>query len=84
MNRMAVIKERLQEAFAPSHLEVIDDSEQHRGHVGSQNGAGHYTVVIVADGLKDLSRVEAHRKVYAELNDLIPDEIHALRILLSL
>ena len=28
------MRSRLQDAFEPSHLEIIDDSESHRGHAG--------------------------------------------------
>lgn len=78
--RMLIIRERLQKAFSPSQLVVIDDSEQHRGHPGASGGAGHYTVEIAADCFTNKSRVDAHRKIYQELSDLIPQEIHALRI----
>ncbi len=78
--RKALIQERLQKAFSPSQLEVIDDSDKHRGHEGAKGGAGHYTVIISADCFKGLTRLEIHRKIYQELNDLIPQEIHALQI----
>lgn len=80
MQRMTVIQQRLQEAFSPSLLEVIDDSAKHKGHAGAKDGAGHYTVVIAADDLKNISRLEAHRRIYDVLHDLIPKEIHALQI----
>jgi len=32
------IKARLEQAFAPRALEVVDDSESHRGHGGYQEG----------------------------------------------
>lgn len=79
-DRVTLISERLTRAFSPSKLDIIDDGVQHRGHAPSQAGAGYYTIVIAADGLKDKSRVDAHREIYAVLNDLIPDEIHALQI----
>ena len=78
--RIAVIRTRVQEKFSPTHLEVIDDSAQHKGHAGSRGGAGHYTLIITADALKNKSRIDAHREIYALLADLIPDEIHALVI----
>ncbi len=78
--RIATIQQRLRQAFSPIQLEIIDDSEKHKGHAGSQGGAGHYTVMIAADHFKQKSRVEAHREVYAVLADLIPHEIHALQI----
>lgn len=81
--RHALIQERLQKAFSPTYLEIIDDSAKHIGHVGSSGGAGHYTVVIAADCFKQLSRVSAHREIYAILSDLIPKEIHALQIKIS-
>ncbi len=78
--RIVLIKHRLQQAFSPTELDVIDDSEKHRGHAGSRDGAGHYTVVIKADCFKEKSRIEIHREIYRVLNDLIPHEIHALCI----
>lgn len=78
--KINTIQQRLKEAFSPTHLEVIDDSDEHVGHAGHQGGGRHFTVIIGAAALNELSRVEAHRKVYALFNDMIPDEIHALRI----
>ncbi len=80
MDRVAIITERLQKAFSPSQLQVIDDSEKHKGHAGSAGGAGHYTIIISAPCLANLSKVAAHRKIYEVLNDMIPHEIHALQI----
>lgn len=80
MDRIALIRDRLTIAFSPTKLDVLDDSDQHIGHVGSQGGAGHYTVIIAAKSLETMSRVDAHRKIYAILNDLIPAQIHALKI----
>lgn len=75
-----LIKIRLEQAFAPTHLEVIDESDQHIGHAGHQGGGRHFAIVISAVSLKGLSRVEAHRKIYALFTDVMPDRIHALRI----
>lgn len=80
VERQAVMQERLQAHFQPSHLEIIDDSHKHVGHAGSRDGAGYYTVVIAADGFANKNRVTVHREIYAALADLIPHEIHALQI----
>ncbi len=79
-NRIATIKQRLLTAFSPAQLEVQDDSAQHAGHAGSQGGAGHYTVIIAADCFKDKTRIAVHREIYDVLADMIPEQIHALRI----
>lgn len=80
MNKIEIIKQRLTEAFAPTHLEVIDESDQHIGHAGHQGGGRHFAVVIAADKLNGLSRVAAHRLIYSQFEDLMPHEIHALRV----
>jgi BolA protein len=80
MQRIEIIKQRLEATFSPTHLEVIDDSAKHIGHRGAEGGAGHYTVVISATAFSGLSRVIIHRKIYEALNDMIPHEIHALQI----
>lgn len=78
--RIQTIKNRLEAGFSPEHLEVVDDSRDHIGHAGAEGGAGHYTVIISSDALKSISRVEAHRQIYQVVADLIPHEIHALKI----
>ena len=78
--RILLIEERLRKKLHPSHLEVEDNSEEHRGHAGASGGAGHYTVIISSTELNSLTRVAAHQAIYAALSDLIPHEIHALKI----
>lgn len=78
--RISIIKQRLENTFLPTQLDVIDDSEKHKGHPGASGGAGHYTVVIAAHCFQGKPRIVIHREIYDVLNDLIPHEIHALRI----
>jgi BolA protein len=79
-NKLNTIKERLQQAFSPVALEVIDESDQHVGHAGHQGGGRHFAIVIAAHCLDDLPRVEAHQQIYALFDDMMPDQIHALKI----
>ena len=78
--RIQLIRQRLEQKFSPSMLDITDDSEQHKGHPGSAGGAGHYTVVITAACFIGRARLAVHRDIYDVLSDLIPQEIHALRI----
>lgn len=79
-DKLVLIRERLESAFAPEYLEVLDESDAHRGHAGHGGGGRHFAVVIQSKQLTDKSRVAAHRAIYALFTDLMPDEIHALRI----
>lgn len=74
-----MIKERLAE-LEPTHLEIIDDSDKHRGHAAHEQGARHFTIKIQCDKFDTLSRVQRHRLVYSRLEDLMPAPIHALAI----
>lgn len=72
---------RLDSSLQPSRLELVDDSEQHRGH-GGYNPAGesHFTLRIESPAFASKSRVERQRMVYAALGDLMRERVHALSI----
>ena len=75
------IIDRLEKEFGPEALEVRDISEKHHGHAGwREGGETHFEVDINAAGLRDLGRVEAHRKVNAALADEFASGLHALQI----
>jgi BolA protein len=75
------ITQRLQQALAPESLQVIDDSEMHRGHAGHDSrGESHFTVEIVAEHFRGKSRLERQRAVNAALGDLLRERVHALAI----
>lgn len=81
MTRGEKIEERLQAAFQPRLLEVVDESEKHRGHSGYQEGGqSHYKVVIASDAFAGLSRIARHRAVHAALGRELVGEIHALAL----
>lgn len=80
MSRIQLIRSRLEQALAPTQLEIIDESHLHVGHVGSQNGAGHFAVRISSPRFAEQSLLACHRLVYSALGDAIGPEIHALRI----
>jgi BolA family transcriptional regulator, general stress-responsive regulator len=75
------IRSKLQAAFAPARLEVIDDSERHKGHAGHRpEGETHFNVEIVSTAFAGLSRVERQRKVYAVLAEELAGPVHALSV----
>lgn len=75
------INEKLRAAFNPSHLEVIDESEQHRGHAGyREGGESHFQVNIRASAFEGMGRVAQQRAVYAVLKDEMKEQIHALAL----
>lgn len=79
-NRVAEIERRLRQAFAPTELQVKDQSHLHAGHAGARDGLGHFEVTIVADAFEGRGRIERHRLIYAALGTLMETDIHALKI----
>jgi BolA protein len=75
------IERKLSLKFAPSHLEVLDESEKHRGHAGSRpGGESHFRVRITSPQLDSLSRVAQHRAVMETLDAELKSGVHALAI----
>jgi len=72
---------RLNSALSPTDVELIDDSEQHRGH-GGYNPAGesHFSLRIESPAFVGKNRVERQRMVYAALGELMEARVHALTI----
>lgn len=75
------IRRKLETAFAPRRLEVVDESDRHVGHPGARpGGESHFRVMIVADAFAGLGRLERQRRVNAALADELAGPVHALSI----
>ncbi len=76
---MAQLRGALEQTFAPTTLEIIDDSAAHAGHEGARSG-GHYRVQLVSAAFRGHSLLERHRLVYAAVAPLLRGSVHALNI----
>ena len=75
------IVDLLTAALSPTHLEVINDSAKHAGHMGDDgSGESHFTVVIESEAFAGVSRLKRQRMVNAALGDIPGDRVHALAI----
>ena len=76
-----IISKKLHDAFAPEHLDVIDESHLHEGHMGHRpGGETHFRVNIVSDGFEGKSRIERHRMINAALAAELAGPVHALAL----
>ena len=75
------IERRLTSALQPTRLELVDDSEKHRGH-GGYNPAGesHFSLAIESAAFAGMNRVQRQRAIYAALGELMDERVHALSI----
>ncbi len=75
------MRSRLEAAFAPTRLEIADESEAHRGHAGYRDGGeSHFRILMRAPALSGLGRVARHRAVHAALGADLVGRIHALAL----
>jgi BolA protein len=89
MSIQATMEDKLNRAFSPQRLNVINESHLHAGHHHVENGEEaefdgtgetHFRVRIIAPAFSAMSRVERHRAVNAVLADELKAGVHALAI----
>lgn len=75
------LRTKLEAAFAPTRLEIVDDSHRHAGHVGDRpGGETHFNVTVVSAAFAGLNRVARQRLVYAAVADELKERVHALQL----
>ena len=72
----------LQAEFAPTHLDVINESQRHAGHnrEAAETGQTHFRIRITSPKLMGLSRVNQHRAITDALKFGFDEGLHALAI----
>lgn len=78
--RIALIRTKLNDAFTPQRLDIVDESHKHAGHAGARSGGGHFNVMIVADAFAGQTPLQRHRMIYSALGEELKQAIHALSI----
>lgn len=71
------IVQKLQAAFTPEHMQVVNESNQHNVPPGSES---HFKVVIVSTQFQTLREVARHQSVYKVLTDELAGGVHALAL----
>ena len=75
------MRELLEHAFAPTSLEIINDSAHHAGHSGDDgSGESHFTIAIEAAAFAPMNRLARQRAVIAALGDIVGERVHAVAI----
>ena len=84
MNHQITLNQLLISHYAPTFLEVIDESHKHAGHAGvadAQPGAStHLRVRISASSLPGNTRLHKHQAINRLAEPLFTDGLHALAI----
>ncbi len=79
MSVAEIITAKLNEAFEPEELELIDESERHRGHSGwREGGETHFRLRMTSAHFAGQGRVARQRAVNRVLADELTERVHAL------
>lgn len=72
---------RLTSSLSPTRLDLVDESDRHRGHAGHDGrGESHFALIIESPAFEGQSRVQRHRAITTALGDLMEQRVHALSI----
>jgi len=77
MSVQADIEQKLQENFSPSHMEVVNESNNHNVPPGSES---HFKVVLVCEEFDNKTLVARHRLINQVLSQELQSKIHALAL----
>lgn len=75
MKIQSQIEAKLKEAFAPVHLEVINESSAHNVPLGSET---HFKVIVVSEEFEGQNRLERQRQIFDVLEIELQTGVHAL------
>ena len=76
-----IMTNKLNDAFTPESIDVVDESHLHEGHAGHrQGGQSHFRIYIVSQAFAGKSRIDRHRMINAVLADDLAGGVHALAL----
>lgn len=71
------IETKIKSVFAPQHIEVLNESDNHAGPKGRET---HFKLLLVAKGFSGKTLIERHRMVYGLLDEEMKNGVHALAL----
>lgn len=81
MSVAETMRAKLIAAFAPTRLDIVDESHRHVGHAGAREGGeSHFRVTLVSAAFAGMGRVERQRRVYGVLAEELAGPVHALAL----
>jgi BolA protein len=79
MSVAETMRAKLIAAFAPTRLDIVDESHRHVGHAGAREGGeSHFRVTLVSAVFAGMGRLERQRRVHGVLAEELAGPVHAL------
>ena len=74
------IEEKICKKIKLKKINIIDNSQKHKGHKSFKKNNFHLKIIIESDYLKSLSRIDSQRLIMKTLNEEMKSKIHAIEI----
>ncbi len=74
------VKEKITKKINVENITLIDNTSFHVKHKSFQSNKFHLKVIIKSKKLKNMDRIDAHKKIFSILKDEMDNDIHALEI----
>ena len=82
-NYLEEIKIKLKKNIKLEEIDVVDNSHLHSKHKFFDKNKKHLKIIIKSSFLKNLNKIESHKKIMEILKDDLNEKIHALEIKIS-
>ena len=80
MDFLNLVKEKINDKIKPENIILIDNSSSHKKHKSFDKNKYHIKIVIKSKKLRGMSKIEAHKEIFAILKEEMHNKIHALEI----
>src|SRR5207237_6535366 len=81
MSVAETIRDKLTERFAPTRLDIVDESHRHAGHAGARpEGETHFAVTITSATFGGLGGVASQRLVYEAVKEELACRVHGVSL----
>ncbi len=75
-----IVEEKIKKNIPDSNIEIIDNTHLHKHHKSFNKSKTHLKIIIQSDILRNLNRIDSHKKIITILKDEIQTKIHSLEI----
>ena len=82
-NYLEEIKIKLKKNIKLEEIDVVDNSHLHSKHKFFDKNKKHLKIIIKSSFLRNLNKIESHKKIMEILKDDLSEKIHALEIKIS-
>ncbi len=78
-----IIKKKIQTNVVTENINIEDKSYLHKNHKGNEKDKFHLKISVESKQLREMTKIDANKKIYKILNEEMNKSIHSLQILIN-